>query len=379
MVLARWQATITDDAGNVQDAASVEVRAETGGAPLATIYSDRDGTTPISNPLTTGSDGFAAFHVAGGAYKITASKGAFSREWRYVPIGLAAEQDSAPVGISWIFDPTTTDADPGAGFFRFNNATPGSATALYLDNVDADGLTETTWLDSIDDGGSSSDRGILVMRSANGGALVVARVTGSVVDGTGYRKVTISVLAASDASAFVSGARFSLIFNRAGIDGADGEVTSTGTFAANDLAAFTDTGGDEIKSSGLSAATAANVQAAAANKVITADLIETASNFVSLTDGANVALDWDSGINFSLVMAGDRVLDAPSNAQVGTWRTIKVNSDSGSSRTLTFAAGYRGAGNTPLSGITNVQEYLITLFAVTSSVCIVGILDANNA
>lgn len=97
MVLARWQATIVDDAGNVQDAASVEVRHETGGAPLATIYSDRDGTTPISNPLTTGSDGFAAFHVAGGAYKITATKGAFSRQWRYVGIGTAAENDLATI------------------------------------------------------------------------------------------------------------------------------------------------------------------------------------------------------------------------------------------------------------------------------------------
>lgn len=366
MVLARWQSTIIDDAGNVQNAASVEVRHETGGAPLAVIYSDRDGTTPISNPLTTGSDGFAAFHVAGGAYKITATKGAFSREWRYVPIGLGAEVDSAPVGISWIYDTATADADPGAGFFRFNNATPGSATALYLDNVDADGLTETTWLDSIDDGGSSGDRGVLVLRSSNGGALLVARVTGSVADGTGYRKLTISVLAASDAGAFTAGSRFSAIFNRAGVDGADGEVTSTGTFAANDLAAFTDTGGDEIKSSGLAAATAANVRAAVANKVVTADLIETASASVTLTDGATVAVDWDSFIFGILTMAGNRTLGNPTNGQPGTYRTLFVSGNDGTSRQLAFDTAYVGNDDAITAITSTTGRVLITLFCLNS-------------
>jgi hypothetical protein len=93
MPFAIWQATIVDDAGNVQSAASVEVRREDAGAPLATIYSDREGTTPIGNPFTVGSDGYAAFHVAGGAYRITATKGEFSRTWRYAAAGTSAEHD----------------------------------------------------------------------------------------------------------------------------------------------------------------------------------------------------------------------------------------------------------------------------------------------
>lgn len=93
MVLARWQATIVDDAGNVQDAASVEVRAETGGTPLAPVYSDRDGLVGIANPLTADSEGFVGFHVAGGAYQIIATKGSFSRTWRYVGIGTLSERD----------------------------------------------------------------------------------------------------------------------------------------------------------------------------------------------------------------------------------------------------------------------------------------------
>src|SRR5262245_10448885 len=97
MVLARWQATIVDDAGNVQSGASVEVRREVAGAPLATLFSDRDGLTPLSNPFNADTGGLAAFHVASGAYRITATKGAVSITWRYVAIGTAAEFDAGAV------------------------------------------------------------------------------------------------------------------------------------------------------------------------------------------------------------------------------------------------------------------------------------------
>lgn len=94
MALARWQRTIVDDAGDVVPSASVEVRKESDNS-LATIYSDRLGTTPLANPFTADAEGFAAFHAVGGAYKVTATSGAFSREWRYVPLGTAAERDAA--------------------------------------------------------------------------------------------------------------------------------------------------------------------------------------------------------------------------------------------------------------------------------------------
>jgi hypothetical protein len=93
MVLARWQATIVDDAGNVQPAASVTVREETSGNPLANLFSDRAGVVSTGNPITADADGFAAFHVAGGAYQITATKGSFTRTWRYVGVGTMGEED----------------------------------------------------------------------------------------------------------------------------------------------------------------------------------------------------------------------------------------------------------------------------------------------
>jgi hypothetical protein len=92
MTLGIFQRTVTDDAGDVQAAASVEVRVQDTNA-LASIYSDRAGSVPLANPFTTGSDGLVKFFAEGNAYKITATKGAFSVVWEYVAIGTAQELD----------------------------------------------------------------------------------------------------------------------------------------------------------------------------------------------------------------------------------------------------------------------------------------------
>lgn len=95
MPFARWQGHALDDGGKVIENCTITVRRQTVGLPIATLYSDRDGASLLSNPfnITTGSKGYFAFHAAGGAYQITVAAGAFSRTWTYVPIGLAQESD----------------------------------------------------------------------------------------------------------------------------------------------------------------------------------------------------------------------------------------------------------------------------------------------
>lgn len=99
MTLGCWQATITDESGNIQPNASVEFRAETPGQPLVSLWADRTGGTPISNPTTADIDGFVRVFAVPQAHQIVASLGggspsAFSRTWRYVPIGSMGERDS---------------------------------------------------------------------------------------------------------------------------------------------------------------------------------------------------------------------------------------------------------------------------------------------
>ena len=248
MALARWQATIVDGAGNVQPGASIEVRSEVGGAPLVTLYSDRAGTTLLGNPVTADADGFAAFHVSGGAYRIIATKGGFSREWRYVPIGLAGESDGATSGVAFSFDTGVTDADPGTGEFRFNNATPGLATQLFISDINADGVNVAAWPPTWDDGGNASDRGILILQGAGGTPLLVARVTGTIVDGGVYSKVPITVI--STAGTFTAGARLGAMFASSGISGLPlplstagdrwGTMTTTGGDGGTEIGQFLD-------------------------------------------------------------------------------------------------------------------------------------------
>jgi len=83
--LPRWQAHIVDNSGNVQASASVEVRDENTGN-LVNIFSDRAGTTPLANPFTADSSGYAFFHAAVGTYQITATLGANTRVWRYIDL-----------------------------------------------------------------------------------------------------------------------------------------------------------------------------------------------------------------------------------------------------------------------------------------------------
>jgi hypothetical protein len=90
--LARFQRTVVDNTGAIVPSPTIEVRDQVSNA-LVSIFSDRAGASALSNPFTGTAEGLAAFHVAGGAYKVTATSGSFSVEWTWVGIGTASEYD----------------------------------------------------------------------------------------------------------------------------------------------------------------------------------------------------------------------------------------------------------------------------------------------
>lgn len=94
MTVARYNLTAVDSAGNILPGASVEVRSEGPGTPLASLFTDRAGLTPAGNPLTADGTGDGGFYCAAGYYKITVTSGLFSKIWRYVAIGLLQGFDS---------------------------------------------------------------------------------------------------------------------------------------------------------------------------------------------------------------------------------------------------------------------------------------------
>ena len=82
-----WQATVTDDTGDVLPGAQIDVVIESTGTD-ATLFRDRAGTISLSNPFFADSGGFAQFYTDAGTYRITAtaSGGGTTRTWRYVSL-----------------------------------------------------------------------------------------------------------------------------------------------------------------------------------------------------------------------------------------------------------------------------------------------------
>ena len=117
-------------------------------------------------------------------------------------------------------------------------------------------------------------------------------------------------------------------------------------------------------------ASAANVRASAASVLVTPDSIESAAAPVALSDASTVAVDWDSGINFTVTLAGNRTLGFPTNVQPGTWRRLQVTQDGTGSRTLVFTETgyYTAAGDAPTLSTGAADVDVFYLYGRTTSI-----------
>lgn len=172
-----------------------------------------------------------------------------------------------PAGIKQNYSNVIADADPGAGAFRLNHATPGSATAIYLDNVDAGGGSITAIVDKYDDSTNVSAKGFLRIEDDNDPSVWAEfTVTGAVVDGGGYRKLTLA--GGSHAGVFVDGTAFRISFFRSGDKGTDGvgtgDVTAAAVFGVDNRLVRSDGTGKGVQASGISIDDSNNVSGVAA-------------------------------------------------------------------------------------------------------------------
>lgn len=87
---------------------------------------------------------------------------------------------AALISGEWSFDTATGAADPGAGNLRYNNATPASVTAVYVDQFTDNGADAQNILAAL----ASGDQ-IYIQQSGVAGNFLVLAVT-SVVDNTGW-------------------------------------------------------------------------------------------------------------------------------------------------------------------------------------------------
>ena len=96
--------------------------------------------------------------------------------------------------LRYTFSTTVTDADPGNGFIRFNNATIASVTQVFIDNVNAAGTDLTAWYQAWDNSTNTTNRGYLYLSGGN--KSIVFRIT-SVTASGGYYKIAVAYISGS--------------------------------------------------------------------------------------------------------------------------------------------------------------------------------------
>ena len=141
----------------------------------------------------------------------------------FVPSG----EDGAIPGYFYKFDTGTSDTDPGAGEIAFNNGTYASVTAIYIDDVDANGSSTQadtiTWDDS-----TSTIKGYLHIVDINDSSTYARfSITGASTDASGYNKLAVTHIASNNT--FSAADELSVHFTRQGDKGYTGATGSTGS------------------------------------------------------------------------------------------------------------------------------------------------------
>ena len=80
---------------------------------------------------------------------------------------------------------------------------------------------------------------------------------------------------------------------------------------------------------------------------------------VALVDGPTIAVDFSTGLNFTVLIAGNRAVANPVNAVPGTVYRIQVTQDATGSRTLTWGNQFKlPAAGLTLSTAANAVDHL---------------------
>lgn len=215
------QSTITlceaaADAADATAADRLAVAADALAVHSDRIATDADAQATAADRLAVAQDKTAAADSASAASTSATLAGQYAN---------AAGGSIPSVRLTW--DIATADADPGNGKVRLNNATATAATALYVDNLDANGAAITTVLDRWTASTNTVKGTLRIAHRTDATKWLEYQVTGTVVDGTGYRK--FSVTGGTGPGGFAAGDPVAVGFSRAGDAGVTpgGDVNAT--------------------------------------------------------------------------------------------------------------------------------------------------------
>ena len=206
------------------------------------------------------------------------------------------------------YSTTTTDADPGAGFFRLDNATIASAAEMYIDDLEYNGTNVEAWVQSWDDvSGNDTNRGrIRITKAQSLDTWMVFKVTGAITNASGYTKITLVYI--DSAGTFLNNDKCWVAFTASGEDGA-----IPGYFYKFDTnTADSDPGAGELKFNNgtYASATAIYIDDADANGVTTQADTATWGASDSVIKGYIHIVDINDSSTYARFKVGAAVTDA---------------------------------------------------------------------
>ena len=147
---------------------------------------------------------------------------------------VASGEDGAIPGYFYKFDTGTSDANPGSGEIAFSNGTYASATKIYINDADANGVTVVTDILTWDDS-TSTIKGYLMIYDINDRSTYARfKITGASVDASGYVKLAVAHLASNNT--FSAADELSVTFVRNGDTGNTGSQGPQGDTGGSGLA-----------------------------------------------------------------------------------------------------------------------------------------------
>ena len=240
--------------------------------------------------------------TAGAAGSGTAS---FTESTGALALGIP-QGSTGHAGISMQYSTTTADADPGAGFVRFNNASLNSATIMYVD--DTDGTTDiSAWVQSWDNSSSGSKGFITIAGNPNSASpLVIFKVNGTVTDASGYTKIPVAYVSGS--TSISNSAEISVQFSPAG----DGDVAGLDyTFSTTTADADPGTGTLRLNHGTIGSATAIYIDDSDANSADISAYLLTWDDSTNTADRGQIYITKKSApANFAIFKVSGASTDA---------------------------------------------------------------------
>ena len=265
----------------------------------------------------------------------------------------------------------TTTSPAGAGELRFNNASPGSATAIYIDAEDRNSVDVSAIVAALNTNSS------LLVIDENDPAVWALFTLGSVTDNT--TNLTLAVTAIGANGTF-SG-NVSLTFankGNTGATGSTGAVSATSALVLQEQVSDPSTTANEIKLFNDTNVLQWRLESDGA--VYTVAGLEKSNTWtgaqgtaeVQLTDGTNISVNASLSNAFRVTLGGNRTLGNPTNLVAGFTYTFRIIQDATGSRTLAYGSAYkfpRGTAPT-LSTAANAIDYLSCSSDGTNLYCV---------